>query len=154
MVLTNTALNPVPDLAENWLLNRVFEVEAPDPLEGAKRMVAHMDQMQRTAREQALAECDPNNPPPLALDTYTGIYTDFIFGDVEVGVQNDGLTFSYHGIELDVNHLHGNVFLFSSPLFDNLRSEFEVSPEGKALAVRVPIGNNGAPVVFRRPPAN
>jgi CubicO group peptidase (beta-lactamase class C family) len=153
-VLTNTALNPVPDLADNWLVNRVFDIDAPDPREGAKRMVARMAESQRAAHLQALEERDSSLPPLLPLAAYTGTYSDFVYGDVEVGTNETGLTFAYHGVQTDVDHLHGNVFLFSSPLFDDLRSEFEVTPEGEVAALRVPIGHNGAEVVFRRPPAD
>ena len=153
-VLTNAAMNPVPDLAGAWVLNHVFEVEAPDPNEGAKRMVARMAESQRAAHLAALEERDPDLPPPLPLTAFAGTYTDFVYGRVEVGVEGGGLTFSYHDVTLEVHHLHGNVFLFSSPLFDDLRSEFVISPEGRVAGVTIPIGANGTPVVFRRASAD
>jgi CubicO group peptidase (beta-lactamase class C family) len=151
-VLTNSALNPVPDLAANWIFNRVFGVDEPDPREGALRMVARMESMQRTAREQALSARNPDEPAPLALEAYAGTYTDFVYGSVEIGAEAEHLTCRFHGVELAVDHLHDNVFLISSPLFDNLTSEFKIAPDGSVASVAVPIGHNGAMIVFERPP--
>ena len=150
-VLTNSALNPIPDLASYWILNRVFGVDEPDPTEGALKMVARMEAMQQAAKERALAARDPNDPPPLPLEDYAGTYSDFVYGTVEIGVEDGGLTCIFHGVELEVEHLHGNVFLFSSPLFDNLASEFEIGPAGSVTSVAVPVGRNGTSVVFERP---
>jgi hypothetical protein len=149
-VLTNAALTPVPDLVQARVLEILLGLERSESRERARIKIMRIGQMKAHELETALAEQDPASPLPLDPSEYIGVYTDPVYGDIEVALSEDGLAVAYHGYWLETVHLRDNVVLLVHPLFDQLRCEFVLSPDGSVAAIEVPIAPRGGIVTFSR----
>jgi|RhiMetdeSRZDD1v2_1073273.scaffolds.fasta_scaffold44283_2 CubicO group peptidase (beta-lactamase class C family) len=111
VVLTNMNGSLLPSV----MVHRVFDDQLklpPTDFSGEMRVKA--DALQKQARE-ALAKLEasrvPNTKPTLALDKYAGTYSDSMYGDVTVRLQNDKLAISYGGeSDGELEHWHYDTF--------------------------------------------
>lgn len=149
-VLANATLTPVPDLVQARVLESLLALERSDSREHARVMRTRMGQIKVHELETALAEQDPDAPLPLDPSEYVGIYSDPLYGDVEVAPAEEGLAIAYHGYWLETVHLHDSAVLLVHPLFDQLRCEFVYSPEGRVAGIEIPIAPRGEVVTFSR----
>lgn len=149
-VLTNSAVNPIPDLVGTWVMDRLQGRVTAYPRERVLAMVRAMEQMNRAAQKHMLAEKEDGAEIPVSLDVYTGVYSDELYGSMIVTSVNNTLEIRFHGIPMDVIHLHDHVFLVSHPLTGYLRSEFEIMEDGSVKGVHVLLGSQKEDILFTR----
>ncbi len=149
-VIANASLTPVPDLVQARVLELMLGLERSDSRERARMMMLRTGQLKAHELETALAEQDPGSPLPLDPSQYVGIYTDPVYGSVEVALAEDGLAVAYHDYWLETVHLRDSAVLLVHPLFDQLRCEFVYSPDGRVVGLEIPIAPRGGVVTFSR----
>lgn len=111
------------------------------------------------AKEKAKA-ADPKQPavpsPALALDRYTGDYSNDIYGTVNVAKKADGLIFTIgpKKVRIDLQHWDGNIFMGSWNYYavkENVgAATFDVSDKGVVTGVRVDVFNEDGCGAFRK----
>jgi hypothetical protein len=149
-VLCNRSLSPIPDLLSTRVLYEALGERFEYPRERALAMVQRMIDRRRAIKVAMLEERQEGAAPPLSLASYVGVYSDELYGEVKVELAGDSLAFHFHEIPLEVTHLHDQVFLLWSPLFDGWRAEFESQVEGAVGVLKLPMGPAGGMIRFLR----
>jgi CubicO group peptidase (beta-lactamase class C family) len=92
--------------------------------------------------------------PPLALDVYTGVYTNTRYGEVTVRESADGLVLEYGVSEVQHRLFPWDRDVFSMPLMGDEAAQiaqlgvlFTIGPEGQADAAMVSLGGVGPDAV-------
>ncbi len=101
------------------------------------QMVAqgYMAQVKGQVDEMRLAR-DPNLPPSNKLDSYTGIFSNDLFGEMTVIVKDDSLNLQYGDNTVTLEHWQGDTFLAHWNLKTFLDdSMIAFSPDGKTMTL-------------------
>lgn len=146
-VLTNSALNPIPDLVCERVALQAIGEPAPDRLGQARALLARMDEMRAAQKTRMRVRQNPDAPPSRPLADYAGTYGHPLYGEVEVTATDVGLAVTFHGLPFEVEHLHDEVFLIGHPLFDEQPAEF-ISEDGTVTALVIPFDPAPSPIRF------
>jgi CubicO group peptidase (beta-lactamase class C family) len=140
VILTNMNGSLLPFV----MAHRIFDDQlklAPSDWSGRMRLKA--DSLERRAREAAAkveASRVANTRPTLALDKYAATYTDSLYGDVTVRVENGKLTLSYGGeSDAELEHWHYDTFrvVWKNRLLGRPFATFVVDGTPKVAAMRL-----------------
>ena len=91
--------------------------------------------------------------PSHSLDSYAGTYHHPGYGAMQVGANGNGLSVSYDGVALDMEHFHYEVFRITSPPATVPVTglvTFTTDSDGLVSSVAIPFEPNGADIVFGR----
>lgn len=155
MVLTNRSggMNPVPIMVAYNVYDRLLGL--PEVDWNARNLEERTEQEARAAeseREMTAKRVDGTRPGH-ALDAYAGTYRHPGYGTMEVAPGGDGLTVSYDGFVLDLEHFHYEVFRITSlpntvPVTGLVT--FTTDSDGAVGRVAIPFEPNAADIVFER----
>ena len=101
------------------------------------------EELARQREEQWQASRIPDTEPSLALEAYTGTYTEDVSGDTRVLLEDGHLVFDYNPRHLgDLEHWHHDVFrvTWRHPIFDMAATsflKFELNEEGEVTGLEV-----------------
>jgi len=104
----------------------------------------------KLARDKQLAAHVLNTTPSLVLNKYAGVYTDSLYGDVNVKETNGKLSLTYgNTIDAMLEHWHYDTFVAtaSSVTVGKLMTTFALGADGKVKTVEL----QGLGVFGRRP---
>lgn len=94
--------------------------------------------------------------PSHALDDYAGEYHHPGYGVLTIGVEEDRLVATFHGIATPLEHWHYDVFNGqrnpADPTFADMKYNFRTNVKGDIDAVAAPFEPAVAPIVFERLP--
>lgn len=147
-VMTNSALNPIPDLVCERVALQTIGEPVPDRIGQARALIARMDEMRATQKARMRVRQDPDAPPSHPLEDYAGTYTHPLYGPVSVATEGSGLTMMFHELRFTVEHLHDEVFLIGHPLFDESPAEFISDSSGAVTELVIPFDNAPSPIPF------
>lgn len=140
VILTNMNGSLLPFV----MAHRIFDDQLKlAPSDWSGRMRLKVDSLERRAREAAAkveASRVANTQPTLALDKYAATYTDSLYGDVTVRVQNGKLTLSYGGeSDAELEHWHYDTFrvVWKNRLLGRPFATFVVDGTPKVAAMRL-----------------
>jgi hypothetical protein len=93
----------------------------------------------------------PVETPPLPLDTYTGSYTNALYGDISVVAENDRLVAKIGPLptRIELTHWDRDTFTYPLPpsgevILGQLGVIFLIGPAGRASAISFGLSNIGA----------
>jgi CubicO group peptidase (beta-lactamase class C family) len=140
VVLTNMNGSLLPSV----MVHRVFDDQLelpPTDFSGAMRIrVDSLEKQAKAAAAKVEAAHVPNTRPSLALDKYVGTYTDSLYGDVTVRLENGTLTLSYGG-ESDgvLQHWHYDTFraVWKNRLLGKPMVTFTIDATPKVAALKL-----------------
>ncbi|MEJ7823701.1 MAG: DUF3471 domain-containing protein [Chitinophagaceae bacterium] len=83
-----------------------------------------------------------NTKPSHTLNAYTGTYTNPIYGDMIIELQNDRLVFIFRKQKRILDHIHFDQFLTKDEYNDqpNYRLHFLINNNGKIGSINMPFG--------------
>jgi CubicO group peptidase (beta-lactamase class C family) len=140
VVLTNMNGSLLPSV----MVHRVFDDQLklpPNDFSGEMRLrVDSLEKQARTAAAKVEAARVPGTRPSLALEKYAGTYTDSLYGDMAVRLENGTLTLSYGG-ESDavLEHWHYDTFraVWKNRLLGKPMVTFAVDATPKVAALKL-----------------
>jgi CubicO group peptidase (beta-lactamase class C family) len=94
-VLTNQESSAAFRAISNFLLDHFLGAETFDWITAYKMYVARTDSLDIAAEQNAMLVRDTNSHPSLALEKYTGIYTDAWYGDVIIEFKDGKLNIRF-----------------------------------------------------------
>lgn len=151
-VLTNRSVSGVPDLICERVSELLLDEEIDsDLLDMATRITARVEALQDARGSSLLATADPDAPPSLDLSEYAGCYRHPAFGELELVSVDDGLAALFHGLDLEVEHLHHDVFMLSGVYTGEVEASFTVT-DGVAVSADLPLGSPERARTFAREP--
>ena len=111
VILTNANGSPVPTIAMNRVLDALLNEPARDWNAEYKKQFDKLRAQAKEAEQKRLAERATGTKPSLPLDQYAGVYSDSMYGDVDVRMDNGGLRVKY-GTAFDgtLEHWHYDTF--------------------------------------------
>ena len=111
VILTNANGSPVPTIAMNRVLDALLNEPARDWNAEYKKQFEKLRAQAKEAEQKRLAQRTMGTKPSLALDQYAGAYTDSMYGDVNVRMDNGALRLKY-GTAYDgtLEHWHYDTF--------------------------------------------
>jgi hypothetical protein len=92
----------------------------------------------KKAREKAGSDRITNTTPSHSLDDYQGNYENPAYGIVKIGLEDEQLTFDFHGIALPLKHFHYN--RFDTPddhVYGKYSVNFTINPKGDIHTVKM-----------------
>ena len=155
MVLTNRSggMNPVPLMVAYNVYDRLLGL--PEVDWNARNLEERTEQEARAAESERemMARRVEGTRPGHSLDTYGGTYNHPGYGTMEVAADGNGLSVSYDGVVLDLDHFHYEVFRITSPpntVPVTGLVTFTTDRDGAVSSVAIPFEPNGADIVFER----
>jgi CubicO group peptidase (beta-lactamase class C family) len=140
VILTNMNGSLLPFV----MAHRIFDDELklpPSDWSGQMRLKADsLEQRGREAASKIEAARVPNTRPSLALDKYAGTYTDSLYGDMTVRLQDGKLTLAYGGeSDAELEHWHYDTFrvVWKNRLLGRPFATFVVDGTPKVAAMRL-----------------
>jgi hypothetical protein len=118
-------------------------------LDGAKPMSDRIDAYRASSAAALSAAKNPNAPPSLEIEEYAGCYVNDLFGQFELNAVGNGLASRFHGLDLTVEHLQDDVFLFSGDYTGDIQASFAVN-ESVVLTLTVPLGSPPRERIFTK----
>jgi CubicO group peptidase (beta-lactamase class C family) len=111
VILTNANGSPVPTIALYRVLDGLLGEPARDWSGEFKKQFDKAVAQGKEAQQKRLAERAVGTKPSLSLDRYAGVYSDSMYGDVTVRMDNGGLRLTY-GTAFDgtLEHWHYDTF--------------------------------------------
>ena len=94
----------------------------------------------------------PGTSPSLPIERYTGIYSDSLYGDLKIGLENGHLIAQFGPAFIgDLEHWHYDTFRITwrNTYFDKNRVSFVLDEDGKVKEARTDL--EGTVVFGRRP---
>lgn len=83
------------------------------------------------------------------LEEYTGTYSNQGYGEVEIMIENSLLQMKYHDNEMEVKHLHYDIFTFE--LFGGPHPvSFFTGVDGKVASLCIPFELTVDPIIFKK----
>jgi CubicO group peptidase (beta-lactamase class C family) len=126
LALSNTLVDRLLNLERrDW--NKTLQ-EAVDEEETAKKLKAKQEELARR----------PGTMPSLPLKGFTGTYTNAVFGDATIGLDQDRLVWEWGNWKVPLNHFHFDIFRLDAdnPHLDRTFLQFRVR-EGKVDAFQI-----------------
>jgi hypothetical protein len=111
VILTNANGSPVPTIAMNRVLDALLNEPARDWNAEYKKQFEKLRAQGKEAEQKRLAQRAMGTKPSLPLDQYAGVYSDSMYGDVSVRMDNGALRVKY-GTAYDgaLEHWHYDTF--------------------------------------------
>jgi len=111
VILTNANGSPVPTITMNRVLDALLNEPARDWNAEYKKQFEKLRAQGKEAEQKRLAQRAMGTKPSLPLDQYAGVYTDSMYGDVNVRMDNGALRVKY-GTAFDgtLEHWHYDTF--------------------------------------------
>ena len=155
MVLTNRSggMNPVPLMVAYNVYDRLLGLSEVDW--NARNLEERREQEARAAeseREMTARRVEGTSPAH-SLDSYAGSYRHPGYGVMRVAADGSGLSVSYDGATLHMEHFHYEVFRITSPPATVPVTglvTFTTDGDGAVGSVAIPFEPNGADIVFER----
>jgi hypothetical protein len=132
VVLSNMAGSPLPDI----IMRYIFERQLGLPKRDVSAEVYAKYEVQRRRADSVeraqLAQRTPGGKPPLALSAYAGTYSDSLYGDASVSVQDDHLVLARGEWKGPLTYWNDENFRWSEL---SMFIKFEVAPAGTVSAM-------------------
>ena len=127
VVLSNMAGSPLPGILERYIFERQLKLPPHDV--SAEAYKAYLVQRQRadSAEKAQLAQRAPGGKAPLALTAYAGTYSDSLYGDATVSVQDDHLVLTRGEWKGPLTYWNDQNFRWSEL---SMFVKFDVAPSG------------------------
>jgi len=111
VILTNANGSPVPTIAMNRVLDALLNEPARDWNAEYRKQFDKLRAQAKEAEQKRLAQRTMGTKPSLALDRYAGVYSDSMYGDISVRMDNGALRLKY-GTAYDgtLEHWHYDTF--------------------------------------------
>lgn len=151
-VLTNSSLNPIGELVATRALEVAVGMEPSQQVDRAKEVWAEVQEMRQAGLAQVRRFHDPSARPARPPVDYAGTFVHPLYGAVEVRKVEGGIGVRLQGFDMTVEHLRNDLFMISHPLFDDLRLEFRVDPEGGVESLTVLLDPAVKAIEFVRTP--
>jgi hypothetical protein len=133
VILTNANGSPVPTIALYRVLDGLLNEPARDWNAEYHKQYDKMLAQAKEAQQKRLAERATGTKPSLALDRYAGVYSDSMYGDVTIKLENGALRAKYGtAYEGTLEHWH----------YDTFRSTWQSRAMGKTF-VTFALGADG-----------
>ena len=141
VVLTNVAESALPTA----IANRIMDLHLGQPVKdwSALYLAETKDARAKAADERKKTEAArvTGTTPSLALEKYTGIYADSMYGTVKVSQEGDHLTATFGpNYAGDLGHWHFDTFevIWRNPVFGRAMFTFKLDAKGQVTALEVP----------------
>jgi CubicO group peptidase (beta-lactamase class C family) len=111
VILTNANGSPVPTITMNRVLDALLNEPARDWNAEYRKQFEKLRAQGKEAEQKRLAQRATGTKPSLVLDRYAGVYSDSMYGDVSVRMDNGALRMKY-GTAYDgtLEHWHYDTF--------------------------------------------
>lgn len=152
-ILTNRTNHAMPEIVSRWLFDRflgLLEINWNTIFELQEGVIDKARRGAVDARETIRKE---GTSPKVPLSALAGRYRHPAFGDLEITVDGEQLTGTFHGMVGPLRHFHEDAFLFDLTPYE-LRDEFVIrflyGSKGDVLSIAASMENEMPPVVFLR----
>ena len=111
VILTNANGSPVPSIALYRVLDGLLNEPARDWNGEYRKTFDKARAQAKEAQQKRLAQRVPDTKPSLALDRYAGVYSDSMYGDATIRLENGTLRMTYGTLyDGELEHWHFDTF--------------------------------------------
>ncbi len=150
VVLTNLNSTPLPSIIASNALDRLFGLDEVNWSKRSKereaKAKAEADKKLKESDKQRVADTKPSH----SLIHYIGNFENPAYGSLSVVQQDYSLELQFHGIVIPLKHYHYDVFQAMHEEFENLKTTFEMNPQGDIARVLVGFEPASDAIVFTR----
>ncbi len=153
VVLSNLHSTQLPGILADWIIDRELGAQDLDRSALALRRAAMRRDQLRNREGRLQSGRKAGTAPSLALDRYTGIYRDSLYGDLTITQDGDALVAQLGpGLRGSLEHWHHDIFRaqWSPAMWGNAFLTFRVSPTGRIDGFEIDLGGEPAPLWFGR----
>ena len=155
VILSNMHGSPLPGVLMSYLFDRQLNAPMRDLSgEALTRVASQRRRADSVSRTQA-AQKAASGPPPLALAAYAGPYTDSLYGDAIVSLNEGRLTMQRGEWTAPLEHWGSGTFKWGtlpSAAIVELFVTFDVAPDGKVTSLSFNVGADTTTMVRKAPP--
>jgi CubicO group peptidase (beta-lactamase class C family) len=156
VALTNKGASGLPSVVTLHAADRLLGLEPIDwNREGLARR-AQGQEATKEAKERKEIARRPGTMPAHPLAEYAGRYTNPGYGDLDVAVEGDHLSLTFHRITTPLEHWHYEVWNApegaADPVFEGLKFRFETDVRGYVAALHSQFEPRLDELVFKRQP--
>ena len=149
LVILSNSMTGLPTALSNRILDTFLNDE---PRDWSRELLAaaNREKESRATRvEQAVRQRKPGTTPSLALAEYAGTYNGEVYGEVDVLVEQDGLSLHFRpnpDLVADLRHLHFDTFLVewrrAFPWFGKGTVQFVLAAAGEVAEMKIDVPND------------
>jgi CubicO group peptidase (beta-lactamase class C family) len=138
VILTNANGSPVPSIAMYRVLDALLNEPPRDWSGEYRKQTDKLRAQAKEAQQKRLAERAANTKPSLPLDSYAGVYSDSLYGDATIRMENGALRMTYgKSYDGELEHWHYDTFRanWNSRALGKTFITFALGADGKVRSV-------------------